>query len=75
MSVRVQALCEKYELPYVTGSLAHQYFLTLRTIWKLTLPNRFLSASCDDAPETASEVGGTIQQLRSDWLLTDARAS
>ena len=30
--------------------------MTLRTIWKLSLPNRFLSASQDDAPETHSEL-------------------
>jgi len=55
MSVRIRALCEKYDLPYTTGSLAHQYAQTLRTIWKLSLPDRFLRATSDDAPETASE--------------------
>jgi linoleoyl-CoA desaturase len=64
MSVRVQALCEKYRLPYTTGTLAGQYAQTLRTIWKLSLPNRFLTATADAAPETASERGGTIQQIR-----------
>lgn len=53
---RVRALCDKYDLPYTTGSLARQYLLTLRTIHKLALPNRFLTATADDAPETASEV-------------------
>jgi fatty acid desaturase len=52
---RVQAVCAKYELPYTTGPLARQYLLTLRTIVKLALPDRFLAASSDDAPETASE--------------------
>jgi len=52
---RVRALCDKYAIPYTTGSLAHQYGQTLRTIWKLSLPNRFLKATADDAPETASE--------------------
>jgi linoleoyl-CoA desaturase len=61
---KVQALCAKYELPYTTGSLAGQYAKTLRTIWKLALPDRFLTATADAAPETASERGGTIQQLR-----------
>ena len=64
MSVKIQALCEKYELPYTTGSLAHQYAQTLRTIWKLSLPNRFLRATVDAAPETASEKGGSVQQIR-----------
>jgi NADPH-dependent stearoyl-CoA 9-desaturase len=55
IAVRVQALCDKYDLPYTSGSLVHQYLLTLRTIHKLALPNGFLVATCDDAPETASE--------------------
>ena len=55
IAVRVRALCDKYDLPYTTGSLARQYFLTLRTIHKLALPDGMLSASSDDAPETASE--------------------
>jgi fatty acid desaturase len=55
IAVRVRALCEKYDLPYTTGSLAHQYLLTLRTIHKLALPDHFLSATSHDAPETASE--------------------
>src|SRR6185437_13444910 len=55
IAVRVRALCDKYDLPYTSGSLVHQYLLTLRTVHKLTLPDAFLSATCDDAPETASE--------------------
>jgi NADPH-dependent stearoyl-CoA 9-desaturase len=55
IAVRVQALCEKYDLPYTTGSLVRQYFLTLRTIHKLALPDGWLRATSDDAPETASE--------------------
>lgn len=52
---RVRALCDKYDLPYTTGPLPRQYLLTLRTIHKLALPDTFLSATSDDAPETASE--------------------
>ncbi|MDT5279929.1 MAG: NADPH-dependent stearoyl-CoA 9-desaturase [Mycobacterium sp.] len=55
IAVRVRALCDKYDLPYTSGSLVHQYLLTLRTIHKLALPDSFLSATSDDAPETASE--------------------
>jgi fatty acid desaturase len=51
----VRALCEKYDLPYTTGSLPRQYLLTLRTIHKLAVPDSFLTATSDDAPETASE--------------------
>jgi NADPH-dependent stearoyl-CoA 9-desaturase len=55
IAVRVRTLCDKYDLPYTSGSLVHQYLLTLRTIHKLALPDGFLRATCDDAPETASE--------------------
>jgi NADPH-dependent stearoyl-CoA 9-desaturase len=55
ISVRVRQLCEKYDLPYTTGSLGGQYWQTFRTISKLSLPNSMLIASADDAPETASE--------------------
>ncbi|WP_327114091.1 acyl-CoA desaturase [Nocardia sp. NBC_01730] len=55
IAVRVRALCDKYDLPYTSGSLLRQYLLTLRTIHKLALPDSFLIATSDDAPETASE--------------------
>lgn len=84
IAVRVRALCDKYDLPYTSGSLVHQYLLTLRTIHKLALPDGFLWATSDDAPETASErrfgtgatpatrSGGPIVGLRS-ALRTRAR--
>jgi linoleoyl-CoA desaturase len=56
IAVRVRALCEKYDLPYTTGSLARQYSQSWWTIAKLALPNRFLKATADDAPETNSEL-------------------
>jgi fatty acid desaturase len=52
---RVRAVCATYDLPYTTGPLLRQYLLTVRTICKLALPDRCLTATCDDAPETASE--------------------
>jgi NADPH-dependent stearoyl-CoA 9-desaturase len=52
---RVKAVCATYGLPYTTGPLVRQYLLSLRTIMKLALPDRFLTATSDDAPETASE--------------------
>jgi NADPH-dependent stearoyl-CoA 9-desaturase len=75
ISERVQALCEKYDLPYTTGTLTGQYLKTLRTIWKLSLPNRFLTATADAAPETASERGGTVQELRGTARTPRAKAS
>ncbi len=55
IAVRVRELCDKYDLPYTSGSLVRQYLLTLRTIHKLALPDSLLTATVDDAPETASE--------------------
>jgi NADPH-dependent stearoyl-CoA 9-desaturase len=52
---RVRALCDKYDLPYTTGPFARQFLLSQRTILKLSVPDRFLTATSDDAPETASE--------------------
>ncbi|MFF2556241.1 fatty acid desaturase family protein [Nocardia sp. NPDC058058] len=55
IAVRVRAMCDKYDLPYTTGSLPVQYFKSWRTIMKLSLPNKYLFRSADDAPETKSE--------------------
>jgi fatty acid desaturase len=41
IATRVQALCDKFDLPYTTGSLLGQYLQTMRTIHKLALPDRF----------------------------------
>jgi linoleoyl-CoA desaturase len=40
MSVRVRALCEKYNLPYTIGPLHRQYGQVLRTLMKLSLPGK-----------------------------------
>jgi fatty acid desaturase len=56
ISKRITALCDKYDLPYTTGSLGHQYMQTFWTILKLSLPNKLLEASADDSPETHSEL-------------------
>ncbi|MGN2638246.1 fatty acid desaturase family protein [Nocardia takedensis] len=79
---RVRALCDKYDLPYTTGPLLRQYLLTLRTVHKLAMPDRFLTATADDAPETASErkfhdrelteVPGPIRGLRTALRATAA---
>ena len=47
---RVRALCEKYDIPYTTGPLHRQYFQALRTIMKLSLPNRFTKSDQPDPP-------------------------
>ncbi|MFT3717056.1 MAG: fatty acid desaturase [Gordonia sp. (in: high G+C Gram-positive bacteria)] len=56
ISVRVQAICDEYDLPYTTGSFPMQYAKSWRTIAKLSLPDKYLKATADDAPETASEL-------------------
>jgi fatty acid desaturase len=48
IAARVQPLCEKYDLPYVTGSLARQYLSTLGVIHRLALPDRFLRTASND---------------------------
>lgn len=68
VAVKVRELCEKYDLPYTTGSLGKQYLLAFRTIHKLALPDRFLKRTADDAPETSSErkfAGITLPSLPS----------
>jgi NADPH-dependent stearoyl-CoA 9-desaturase len=58
IAIRVRALCEKFSLPYTSGSLLGQYLQTVRTIHKLALPDRFLNAR----PEAS---GRTVRS--SDW--------
>jgi linoleoyl-CoA desaturase len=55
ISIRVRQICEKYDLPYTTGNFAVQYGKTWRTIAKLSLPDKYLRDTRDDAPETRSE--------------------
>jgi linoleoyl-CoA desaturase len=55
ISVRVRELCDKYDLPYTTGSLPRQYWQSFWTIAKLALPDKYLKGTPDDAPETNSE--------------------
>lgn len=40
ISPRVQAVCERYGLPYNTGSLKRQFGTTVKRIFKLALPTR-----------------------------------
>jgi linoleoyl-CoA desaturase len=55
ISVRVRQVCDKYDLPYTTGSFLTQYGKTWRTIAKLSLPDKYLHYTADNAPETRSE--------------------
>ena len=55
VSIRVREVCDKYDLPYTTGPFLVQYAKTWRTIAKLSLPDKYLRDTADDAPETCSE--------------------
>ncbi|MBT0568149.1 fatty acid desaturase [Williamsia sp. CHRR-6] len=72
IAVKVRALCEKYDLPYTTGSIVHQYALTFRTIAKLALPNKLLKGTSDDAPETASELRFNVREGMRDTFVDPA---
>lgn len=76
IAVRVRTLCERFGLPYTTGSLLTQYLQTLRTIHRLALPNRFSSRYFDEAhlklgqrnnflprrrSADAAQIGGTVR--------------
>ena len=63
LSAGAGALAE-YDLPYTTGPLIRQFWHTVRTICKLSLPDRFLTATSDDAPETASEEKFRVPRLQ-----------
>jgi linoleoyl-CoA desaturase len=69
ISVRVRAVCDKYDLPYTTGSFLLQYGKAWRTIAKLSLPDRFLRYTADDAPETHSE--RMFDELGTDYAALD----
>ena len=49
IAVKVRALCDKYDIPYTTGPLHRQYGQALRTIMKLSLPNKMTT---DNPPAT-----------------------
>lgn len=62
ISVRVRELCEKYDLPYTTGSFGRQYWQSFWTILKLALPDKLLKGTPDDAPETNSELKFRVRE-------------
>jgi linoleoyl-CoA desaturase len=62
IGVLVRELCDKYDLPYTTGSLGRQYMQSFWTILKLALPDKLLKATPDDARETRSELKFRVRQ-------------
>ncbi len=55
ISLKVRELCERYDLPYVSGPLWKQYLQSWRTIARLSLPDRYLRRTADNSAETRSE--------------------
>ncbi|BDV25426.1 fatty acid desaturase [Corynebacterium ulcerans] len=51
---KVRAICEEYDLPYNIDSFPVQLFKVQKTLLKLALPNKYLVASPDNAPEVRS---------------------
>lgn len=71
ISVRVRELCEKYDLPYTIGPLHRQYGQALRTIMKLSLPNRMTAH--DPEPDPAPEGPVRSRRRRTDDERPDRR--
>ncbi len=69
ISVRVRQICDKYDLPYTTGSFLMQYGRTWRTLAKLSLPDKYLRDDAHNAPETRSE--RMFAELGPDFAGTD----
>jgi linoleoyl-CoA desaturase len=69
ISIRVRQVCDKYDLPYTTGSFLVQYGKTWRTIAKLSLPDKYLRDTADNAPETRSE--RMFTELEPGFAVTD----
>jgi NADPH-dependent stearoyl-CoA 9-desaturase len=63
ISVKVKALCAKYDIPYTIGPLHKQYGQTLRTIMKLSLPNRFTSNDGPDPSEPIARGRRTDEEM------------
>lgn len=62
---KVQALCQEYDLPYNIDSFPMQLAKVQRTLLKLTLPNRFLAADPNNAPEVRTNQAFTITGVES----------
>ena len=64
IAVRVEEICTRYGIPYTSGPFLVQYAQTLRTMLKLSLPDSWLTATSDDAPETASEKKWDLREAK-----------
>jgi linoleoyl-CoA desaturase len=53
ISVKVKDICRRYDIPYTTGPLHKQYGQVIRTIMKLSLPNRRTAENAAPTPVRA----------------------
>ena len=75
IAVRVREICERYDIPYTTGPFLVQYAQTIRTMLKLSLPDSWLTATSDDAPETASERKWELRAAKQAAVAQQAQAA
>jgi fatty acid desaturase len=68
---RVRALCVTYDLPYTSGHLVRQYLLTVRTVFKLALPNGFF-ATCRRVTAVRGRTRQGVPEPRSSTATTAA---
>ncbi len=59
---RVRPLCQHYGIPYTTGPLHRQYGQVLRTIMKLSLPNKFTKEDRPGTPESPEVPRGRLHR-------------
>ena len=57
IAVKVRALCDKYDIPYTVGPLHKQYGQVLRTIMKLSLPNKLTASDQPEPPSPSVDRG------------------
>jgi linoleoyl-CoA desaturase len=78
ISVKVRALCDKYDIPYTIGPLHRQYGQALRTILKLSLPNHLTSTdetSYDHKRRSDAERQPRRRELGASGSTTDGRCA
>ena len=64
VSVKVKDICERYGIPYTTGPLHRQYGQVLRTVMKLSLPNRRTKDDATPPPPKSKRSGRLSDEER-----------
>ncbi|MET4430783.1 acyl-CoA desaturase [Mycolicibacterium sp. 624] len=63
IAARVRQLCEKYDIPYTSGSLPRQYLSTLRVIHELAFPDGFWTSTDGAAPTVPQRIVHRLRRL------------